>query len=355
MLIPLVEEPLVQVKVDIDSLYYGADSLEELVNMTGKKCQYTLNSVTDHFYSSTGSRFKIQCGGLNNYPISSRGFRTKEISFHRLPNVILFKCSLNSAPAHPMAIYISFTGVERIRQTNMFYQEEMSVINTALNLTVFTMKSFSTTDVDLLEYADQISRLPVFETKVKGQFKKNVKDSKSFLGPKAMLLFASTFDTCLKSLQGETGLGNCLNPKFNGMRYDDGKCLLEENNVILAIKSLNKGHYFTANLAGIKNVFKELPTLRLLLNEEYYLGSDVSLDEFDESPDVFEKVQTFVDESLKRLYDVLRTRMVEIVPGEESIYYFDVGVELSSLDPDLDLVTLMTPAYTSLDTILQQP
>jgi hypothetical protein len=349
---PLTEYPLLKVKVDIDSLYYGAPTLEELVEVTGSKGRYSMSSLRSHFFASTGSRFSIECGDLVNYPITNRGFNPKKIGFHRLPNVVLADCLLEKACGHQMTIYISFTGVERIRQTNFFYKEEMAVINSAMNLAVYDMKIGTRTNAELNEVADQISRFPTFETKVKGDFGKNLKNRRTVIGPKAMKMFARKFDEALLSFELGGGVKTCMDPKFNGMRYDTNKSELAEVNVKKAIEALNKGHYFSANLAGIKNSFKERSDLSLTMDAHFY--SNRIIETSTEPFNAFEHIQAFVQSKVPILYEELRSEIMQVVRGSQFIYYFDIGVELASLDPKLDLVTMTEPANAALVEILNK-
>jgi hypothetical protein len=352
--IPLIDLPLLEIKVDIDSLYFGAPDLATLVGMTGENCMYNFESVRKHIRSSAGSRFSIECGDLANYPISSRGFHPKKIPFHRLPNVVICNCFLTEALGHKMTIYLSFTGVERLRKTNYFYRDEMAVINTALNLTVSHMKDKALTDDTIKIFADQIGRLTSFEQQVVGDFGKVIENRTSSLGPKAMKVFAQLFDRALTSINCEDGIDLCLDPKFNGMRFDKGKCLLKRAYISKALDALNKGHYFTANLAGIKNVFKERTEFTLTMDEAYYSGSsDDNL--FYPGMTTNGRIQSFVDLCVNTLYTQLKTKIVEVLPEKQDIYFFDIGVELSSLDSNLDFVSLTNPAFENLQRILEEP
>jgi hypothetical protein len=350
-LTPLIDEPLIEVKVDLDSLYYGASSLEDLVGMTGNHCMYTFDSLRSHIRSSTSSRFSIECGNLSNLPITNRGFNPKKIGFHRLPNVAICNAHLKEALGYKMTIYISFSGTERVRQTNYFYREEMAVINTAMNLAISLMKTNVKHDATLKPFGDQIGRMTKFETKVKGQFGKTLKNHTFSVGPRAMLLFAQQFGMAMEMLKTDQGIPTCMDSKMNGMRFDKDKCTLKEAYVAKAIKELNKGHYFSANLAGIKNVFKERPEYTLQMDAAYY----ESLPYEDEDLSTNDLVQNFVNQCVQRLYEELRTKIIQIVTHAQFVYYFDIGVDVSSLDPELDLVTLSAPLSDCVETILGKP
>jgi len=323
---------------------------EDVVRMNGDSCSYSFESLRKHTFASTGSRFSIECNGLYNYPISNRGFNPKTIGLHRLPNVKLVDCTLEKAGGHKMTIYISFSGVDKIRQTNYFYREEMAVINSAMNLASFNMSLRASSDSDYADVRDQIGRLNSFETKVKGKFGKILMNRKSSLGPKAMRLFAEMFDRALISFEGSDGVKVCTDPKMNGMRYDAGCSLLVDANVAKAITALNRGHYFTANLAGIKNTFKERPDLTLTLDDAYH----DNFDEDEREGDAYVCIQKFVESRVRLLYRELRTEMIQVVEDSDFLYYFDVGVEITSMDDALDLVTLTTPADEALRVILDR-
>ena len=337
-------------KLDLDSGYFIFPELHGLIVMIGTKARFVLGSLRKHTFASTGSRFGLECGALYNYPISNRGFYPKNVGYHRFPNVQVCDAMLEQIAGHKLTVYISFTGVEKIRQSNFFYKEEMAVINSAMNLAMYKMKVGAARNTELREVADQMSRFTIFETKVKGEFGKNLKNKNLVIGPKAMQLFAKQFDLALESFQTIDGVKCCMDPKMNGMRYDTNKCELVDENVRKAIERLNRGHHFSANLAGVKNVFKERTDLTLSLNAQFYNAIPDS-----EDFDVNATIQEFVESKVPVLYEELRTTIFEISPGSDAIYYFDIGVELTSLDRYLDLVTLTDPADKALRKILEKP
>jgi hypothetical protein len=73
--IPLIFNPQLEIKVDLDSLYYGDASLETLIDMTGVNCEYSFESLRTHIRSSNSSRQAILCNQLLNYPISTSSKR----------------------------------------------------------------------------------------------------------------------------------------------------------------------------------------------------------------------------------------------------------------------------------------
>jgi hypothetical protein len=350
--IPLIFNPQLEIKVDLDSLYYGDASLETLIDMTGVNCEYSFESLRTHIRSSNSSRQAILCNQLLNYPISSRGYKQKMIRFHRLPNVAICNCSLTHALGHRMTIYISLTGIEHIRQTNYLYREEMAVINTAMNLTSSCLKLLSSDESEEDNFNDQIGRLTSFDQSVKGNFSKYLSNRVSHLGPRAMKLFAYHFDDFLLSLLEEGGVDNCMNPKFNGMRYDENQCKLNRDFVERAILSINRGHHFTANLAGFKNAYKENPDYTLRIDRQFYRDIEFGTDE-DDHIDPY--IQRFVDGCVRSLYEQLRTDIVQIVEDSRLMYYFDIGVDIRCLDPNRDLVCHNEEALTCMQTLLQIP
>jgi hypothetical protein len=329
-----------------------------LIAMIGTNCMFTFESLRSHIRASKGSRLSVECGDLRNYPISSRGYKPKRVGYHRLPNVALITCHLQRALGHRMTIYISFTGVERLRESNFYYREEMAVINTALNLAVSNMKTLAADNPEFQVYADQIGKLSSHETKVKGDFAANLVNRTESLGPGAMGIFARQFDLAFASLQNGRGLDFCMDPKLNGMRYNKGESLLKREYVAKAIKALNQGHYFTANLAGIKNTYKERDDFTMTMNEAFYATSEPDR-QFEDGSDINELIQEFVSDKVKQLYTELRTDIFKMDPDLElplnEVYFFDIGVEFTSLDEDLDLVSLATPGYEMLDKILKEP
>lgn len=346
----LGSHPHLELKPDCDSVYFGHEEFESLVVMIGGNCEFSFESLRTHIRSCKSSRQAIMCNYLLNYPISIRGYRQKQVRVHRLPNVFLCHCNLGQALGHKMSIYIFFTGVEFIRQTNFLYREEMAVINSALNLTSYYLKLSFPNDESMQSIADQIGRLGSFETKVKGVFSKYIVNRTTHLGPKAMKVFAKYFDEALLSFMEPGGVENCMDPMYNGMRFDDDKCQLKKEYVEKAILALNRGHYFTANLAGFKNCYKERPEFTLRLDRDFYRiqeevnGGEVPLNEY---------IQKFVDRSVKKIYRHLRTEVFQIAEGLEEMYYFDIGVEIRCLDDNVDLVTLGSESLFCMQELLE--
>jgi hypothetical protein len=320
--------------------------------MTGTNCEYSFESLRTHIRSSSSSRQAIMCNNLLNYPISIRGYKQKQIRFHRLPNVVMCQCHLGHALGHRMTIYISFTGIDYIRQTNYLYREEMAVINTALNMTSSYMKLLASSDPTMEEFADQIGRLCSFEQKVKGSFSRNIMNRVSHLGPKAMRLFAKHFDKALLTLMEHGGLMTCMDPKFNGMRFDDDKCELKSEYVQKAIVAVNRGHYYTANLAGFKNCYKEKTEFTFRMDRHFYEREGFNPANGDH---IDKYIQLFVDESLARLYEHIRTQVIEIIPAADEMYYFDIGVDIRCLDDNIALVSLNQESLSCLESLLELP
>jgi hypothetical protein len=320
--------------------------------MIGGNCEFSFESLRTHIRSCKSSRQAIMCNHLLNYPISIRGYKQKQVRVHRLPNNFLCYCNLGQALGHKMAIYIFFTGVEFIRQTNFLYREEMAVINSALNITTYFLKLSVPDDEDMESIADQVGRLGSFETKVKGVFSNYIVNRTTHLGPNAMKQFAKYFDEALVSLMEPDGVSNCMNPMYNGMRYDDDKCQLKREYVEKAIVALNRGHYFTANLAGFKNCYKEKPEYTLRLDHDFYRNEENG----NGGPALLnEHIQRFVDRTVTHIYDHIRTEVIEIVAGSEEMYYFDIGVEISCLDPNIDLVSLGPESLACMQELLELP
>ena len=296
-------------KADVDSVYYGTETMTKMNNMTGDNCMWSVNSLLSHTYSSTGSRWCIDCRDLNNHPILLRGLKAGTIGYDRLPNNHIFDCNLKAVPGHRMAIYITLTGVGSVRKTNYLCHEELAIVNAALNLGAITLRD---QNPEIL-HRDDPARFPKFETKVKGKFRRYIKARTHTFGPETMKVFATKFDEALDGIlkQSDEDIETVMTPEYHGMRHDlSGLCPKKYR---LAIATFKRGYHYTASLAGIKGVFKENPRF---IKE---FGSH-NMDEW----------ENFVMSSSSEGYDYLKDKMFQnAVLTENDIYHFDLGLEVT--------------------------
>jgi hypothetical protein len=297
----------------VDSAYYGANTLEKLVNMTGNNCRWGVYSLLSHTYSARGTRFLLDSRELKNHPILLRGLKAGTIGYDRLPNIHIFDCYLNSVPGHTMAIYLTLTGVGRVRRTNFLCHEELCIVNAALNIAAQSMKVSNPETL----YRDNPDKFPKFETKVKGDFKRYQVGNSHKFGPETMKVFSEKFDAALGAVLSNSDddiVAFMDINMYSGMRHEAGDGLCPKK-LKLALATFKRGYHFTASLAGIKGVFKEQPEFTK------QFGSHNSL-EWDD----------YIFEATDKAYDFLKLKMFSnALLGEKDIYHFDLGLEVTPI------------------------
>ena len=301
-------------KFDADSAYYGSCFLKILIEMCGTSIQYSMNSLNFHNNSSTGSRWSISCNDILAHPMTIRGLEAGTISMNRLPNVKIIEGHFNAIPGHVLAIYITFVGIERIRKTNYLNLEEMAVVNTALNYASMGMKKLD----DSSDHANDTKiRLPFFETKVRGAFSRFITNRKEHISPKSMLLFVQCVDDAFQYIFDKEDPEIFLSTEYTGMRFDEGDNGLDPRKFKEAILSLKRGMYFSASIAGMKEVFKEKPEFIQTFNTS------------DEDTYSRARWEQFVADAPQKAHDFLKEKVfVGATVGAENVYHFDLGLEV---------------------------
>jgi hypothetical protein len=292
--------------------------------MCGEKCQFTLNSLSYNSSGATATRNSLDCRDLPSEPLTLRGHDAGIIGSHRLPNTRVAECYFKEIPGHVMSIYLTFTGVKRVRKTNNLYLEELALINSAMNAAMITLKADNRKALD--KYRDVINKFTKVETPVRGEYKKYQSNSKKSLGPKVMSIFAQYFDISLKAICEDDNISKYMTSTYSGMHFDEGDEGLSLTKLEEAAISLNRGVHFTASLAGIKEVFKENPKYM----REFSGTAD---DQCTQT-----KMTSWVNQAVSDAYDFLRND-VFFTPEMNSDhanhfeisdpYHFDIGLEVS--------------------------
>jgi hypothetical protein len=225
-----------------------------------------------------------------------------------------------------MPIYLHWLGLSRVRETNYFTNNELALINVVLNLTRLTLVKES--DVRLESTTEELAKLKLFETKVKGSSLKVLKSHKYHLGCSSMLEFATTFMSMLNYLSGCSleEFKECINPYMTGMKFD-GKFLDHLN--LRQMKSfgvsLHNNCYFCASLAGCKRVFHNDPKLCFKVERPEQRS--------------IVHINRLVRLTTKRIYYMLRELVFPVctprsVNDGHIQYHFDLGIEFSPLKED---------------------
>jgi hypothetical protein len=302
-------------KLDADSVYYGSPTCNRLVGMCGTECQFSINSLLQHNYASSGSRWSMDCRALTNHPITLRGYEAGCVNYNRLPNTHVMDCHLKSMPGNIMSIYITLTGVERIRKTNFFYLEEVALVNAALNLASMEIK---TTESESDIFNDTSMRIQYFETKVRGKFSKHITNRRENVGVQSMRNFSDYFDKALAYILADTEWERFMNPDYSGMKFDKGDGLCKKK-FKAAIETFKRGIYYSANLAGVKESFKETNTFIRHFND----GKE-------ENKYTQTKWTEFIKKSSDHAYDFLKDEVFKgALKTPRDVYHFDIGLEIT--------------------------
>jgi hypothetical protein len=284
--------------------------------MCGTECSFSVNSRTYHNNSSTGSRWSVDCRQLKNHPMTVRGYEAGCISMDRLPNMRVFDGHLKAIPGNIMAIYITLTGVERIRKTNYLYLEEVAVINAALNLAGMSVKtSPGASDT----YNDTSIRIQYFETKVRGKYSKHLTNKRETVSPISMKNFVRYVDDALAFILKSNDPTKYMHWIYSGMKFDKGDGL-DKDKFLAAIETMKRGVYFSASLAGVKETFKE----RKEFIYHFNVGPGTAY-----SDPAWNK---FIEEASEEAYDFMKNKLFkDAIIGATDVYHFDIGLEVTPL------------------------
>jgi hypothetical protein len=305
-------------ELDCDSIYFGSHHFEDIINACGEDCIFHVDSLLQRTKSSDGFRFQMDTSNLIVDPIIAKSARVEKVDLSLLPNIKIAECNNKYIFGHSMAIYISYIGATKLRKTNMFKNEELAIIISAMN---FAKRSLGA-DQELDDTdRSQLSNLPVYETKVDCAAISSVKkNTRGIIGRDNMERFASAFTDGLEELASE----DC-NPEYYSSAYI-GMTFLESLDSKLDLpymkefaKDLAKNHYFTASCAGFKNIFKK-SELTIDLNLKRAFNGDYihNLDSIDG------QVQQKVD----RIYQILRQEVFKNVNFGRVFYYVDIAATL---------------------------
>jgi hypothetical protein len=257
----------------------------------------------------------MDTSNLDLEPIIAKSAIVEKVDLALLPNIKIAECNNKELFGHSMAIYLSYIGPTRLRKTNMFRNEELAVIISAMN---FAKRLLATDDEIDETDRSQLSNLPVFETKVDCAAISSVKkNTRGIVGRSNMVRFAKAFTQGLNELATNDCDDEYYSATYIGMTF------LESSLDIPFMKEFAKdlalNHYFTASCAGFKNVFKT-KDLTINLNQErdgdgtpiYNLGN------------INEVVQTKVS----RIYQILRQDVFKNVNFGSMFYFVDIAVTL---------------------------
>jgi hypothetical protein len=243
----------------------------------------------------------------------------KSFNMKHTPNYSLMICNLNKLPDIPMYINLHWLGFPRLRATNYFNHNELAVINMILNLTRLTL---------LEEEEEELAKLRLFETKVKGPTAKYLRKKMNHLSPTSMLAFAEVFMDQLEDLAtcSSEAFEECVTPYCAGMSFAvDLKEELSVPYMRCFTKSLFNNCYFVASLPGCKGFFHSRPDLHFVFEAEEHLTMDF--------------LRSKILETTRAIYDFLRSEVFRIEgrrnQNDGNIqYHIDMGIEFSPLKGD---------------------
>jgi hypothetical protein len=303
---------------DCDSIYFGSHKFEEIINACGEECIFHIDSLIERTKSSDGFRFQIDTSNLVIEPIIAKSAIVQKVDLSLLPNVKIAECNNKALFGHSMAIYISYIGPTKLRKTNMFKNEELAIIISAMNYA----KRLLGTDEDLNETdSSQLSNLPVFETKVDCAAISSVKkNTRGIVGRNNMVRFAEAFTAGLHKLAEDEPNEEYYTSQYLGMSFlETLDSSLNFTYMKQFAKDLAMNHYFTASCAGFKNIFKTNDLTIDLSKKRDFDGNYIhNLDR------IHGEVQTKVD----KIYNILRREVFQNVNFGNMFYFVDIAVTL---------------------------
>jgi hypothetical protein len=314
-------------KACADSFYFGCHDLSDVVKGCGGHCTWTINSLNHRCFVTDGSRFALDNRSLENHPISGRGHKLMSFNLKRTPNIELMRCRLNHLPAHQMVINLHWVGASRLRATAFFTHNEVAVINVVLNITRLVLVNGKGAPREA-HLTEELSKLKLFETDVKGPTKGHVKTKTHHLSSTSMLLFAQQFMFTLEKLSkcSQIFFRENVSKHTAGMSF--GEDIEEElgfNCMRSFSKSLFNNAFFVASLAGCKTAFHQVIELR----HEFVKAEELNM--------AFLKAK--VKETTAHIYKLLREQ-VFVIDGPRAENdggiqcHLDLGIEISPMEDD---------------------
>ena len=249
------------------------------------------------------------------------------------PNIELMRCRLNELPCHQMVINLHWLGMPRLRGTNFFTHNEVALINVVLNLTRLLLVNQNPGGREA-HLTEELAKLKLFETVVKGPSAKLLKSKDYHLSNTAVSLFAETFMATLEKLSTMTHamFVTRITKYSTGMSFEGE---LEEKLSFPYMrsfcKSLFNNSFFVASLAGCKSAFHSKPALRAKFETSENL--------------TMEALTMKVGETTDLIYDYLREKVFLKQSSVDDVgtiqyndgniqYHMDLGIEFSPLEDD---------------------
>ena len=283
---------------------------------------------------------------LTNDPITGRGHTLNTVNLSKVPNIQIATCHLSYVTGHDMPIYLHWLGLRSVRQTNYFSNDELALINIALNMTRLQLVQ-SADERDETD-TEELAKLKLFETKVPGPSIKVLKARKYGLGCGPMREFARMFMLSLHYLS------TCTDVQFDkyycpfgaGMAFADGELKLDRKKVRTFARSLAHNCYFCASLAGCKRIFHRNPSLWSRFDGE---GGIVD-------------VERIVADYTHEIYRIIREELFVFPVRPRSMfdgdiqYHFDFGIEYSPwMNEDISFLLSAIKAKEEFTQYLLQP
>jgi hypothetical protein len=324
---PLGPNEKLLLKACADSVYFGSHNFHNVVKACGSRCAYTIKSLTSRTNSTSGSRFAMDNRQLLNDPITGRGHKLLTVNLSRVPNIEVARCHLNEIPGHDMPIYLHWLGLSRVRETNYFTNQEAAVINLLLNATRLNLVQSSEDREE--STTEELAKIKLFETKVKGASSSFLKSKKYHLGCSAMSEFSDSFMEMLEyfSSLDQDAFDFAITSFMTGMTIEeDSDAQLNPKRMRAFCHSLQNNCYFCASLAGCKRTFHNKPAFCHKLESPEQLS--------------MAHIESVVTETTAEIYRVLREEffVIDGWPRNRNDgkiqYHFDFGLEFSPLKED---------------------
>ena len=329
-----------RLKVDIDSIYAGTNSLQELLKGFGNETKFLLDTVKDRIQTAHSSRFgmSLSLQGARNEqidpdmyrPIKMQvcGFHPTKVALSFVPNIRILQASVPGL-TRCMNIHLYFIGTKYSSKKPYFTNMQVKVITILLNNAKQYMANNAASN-NSTELLDQVQDLHYFECKHGGSQGHMLESDQKTISHNVAKLLGQQLDEVMKkvsTMSQETFVNTMLKLEQISCHQDQSsKGSTENREMYTFAKELSMGSFFVMYIAGCKTDFQIGGNLSKDLtynpNDRHRSLSELSME-----------VTDMKDNALK----LLRMKLFHTTDGiEDHIpiqslnfkYHLDVGVEI---------------------------
>ena len=315
--------------VDGDSVYGGTMKFSDLVKGLGNSIIYLMMTLLTKTFSTNSSRFGL-VNQMENHPFVANGVHVKKLGLEKLPNITLATGVVDGLHSKSFYLHLHFLGVDRVRPTSYFTDQELMCLTTLINLArerTLNMMRVSRQGSTAIQHVESCGP---FECNTGKEMKSGKTSSRLQFNFRNFLTFASNFDTLLAKY-GDTDetSDEAFKRYFGNPRYHGSAPVhLGGRDPILPkmrefVTQLSKSVFFSFSLAGCKQLFQEDPELEVVRT-------------FSTAGEFNSVVKELKNKAVRKLRNMM---FVDPEGGEEGTYlrrqnvkfpyYVDIGVEIT--------------------------